>query len=360
MSVIRISSTTWTRDSHDLFDYETRHVITSEVVLRETSKVLRQGTEVRGVLDTEEIPAEPRSDYLVKVAERQGSFYVLPPDRSSGNATPASKRLWLVVSDLPQRNHHVMEGDIIKLGRFKLRVRQVVPSAVDGGVVPQLNLDDTELLTVEDQEQLHSTPCRICLLEGAGAPDDPLVSPCKCKGSIRYVHLACLRHWINGRLNFEGSGSYFYKQLPCELCHEAYPAYLVEGADQRRTPLVQVPHTEPPFVVLENSVRESQSAQRGLHVISLAEQKVLKLGRGHESDVRIADVSISRCHATMRFHRGAFVLEDHASKFGTLVAMRKTRPIDSNTLTVQCGRTVLRLQQDAALAASEGEPQREE
>ena len=30
---------------------------------------------------------------------------------------------------------------------------------------------------------------------------------------------------------------------------------------------------------------------RGLHVVSLAETKLLKLGRGHESNVRIADVS---------------------------------------------------------------------
>ena len=34
-------------------------------------------------------------------------------------------------------------------------------------------------------------------------------------------------------------------------------------------------------------------------MISLQEKKQLKLGRGHESDVRFADVSISRWHATI-------------------------------------------------------------
>merc|ERR1712137_946750 len=106
----------------------------------------------------------------------------------------------------------------------------------------------------------------------------------------------------------------------------------------------EVPRTQPPFIVLENMVRDSQQhASRGLHVISLAE-KVLKLGRGHESDVRIADVSISRCHATIRFHQGQFLLEDNTSKFGTLVAMKKPRQLQlTKPISIQIGRTVLSL-----------------
>jgi predicted component of type VI protein secretion system len=96
-------------------------------------------------------------------------------------------------------------------------------------------------------------------------------------------------------------------------------------------------------------VRDSQQhTSRGLHVISLAE-KVLKLGRGHESDVRIADVSISRCHATIRFHRGQFLLEDNNSKFGTLVALKKPRPLEAGTpISIQMGRTVVSLTMQAA------------
>ena len=74
---------------------------------------------------------------------------------------------------------------------------------------------------------------------------------------------------------------------------------------------------------------------------------MLRLGRGHESDVRIADVSISRWHATVSFTEdGRFVIEDHNSKFGTLVAMRKPRLVDltkdATPLTVQAGRTVFK------------------
>lgn len=36
--------------------------------------------------------------------------------------------------------------------------------------------------------------CRICL--APGSPDEPLFHPCKCRGSIRYVHQDCLFEWI--------------------------------------------------------------------------------------------------------------------------------------------------------------------
>lgn len=70
---------------------------------------------------------------------------------------------------------------------------------------------------------LNGRSCRICLLEGS-SEDDPLIRPggwpwmattdrwtdrsygsygeigllrpCQCKGSIEYVHLGCLRHWV--------------------------------------------------------------------------------------------------------------------------------------------------------------------
>jgi len=51
------------------------------------------------------------------------------------------------------------------------------------------------------------------------------------------------------------------------------------------------------------------------------DKKVFKLGRGHESDVRVSDISVSRCHALVKYNEdnGRFYLEDNLSKFGTLV-----------------------------------------
>lgn len=338
--VLHAVSTTWARDSHDLFDYEARHVDTKTFRITAPAQFTRNGTDVQVHGESARLPAG--GDYLLRVAPRDAGFVVAPAERS---VHPGPRKLWLVVRDLQAQGHALAEGEVFKLGRFKLRVRQMVPGPQSECVQPELQLDDTEAAGTEGEvEDLSQMPCRICLLEGS-TDDDPLICSCNCNGSIRYVHLGCLRHWIKGRLNLSdmSNGTYFYKQLTCELCHAAYPAYVHVGG--ARVPLVPVPKTQPPFIVLENLVRDSQHhSNRGLHVISLAEKKLLKLGRGHESDVRIADVSISRCHATIRFKDGAFLLEDHSSKFGTLVVIKKPRPIEVGTsMSVQIGRTVLQM-----------------
>ena len=52
--------------------------------------------------------------------------------------------------------------------------------------------------------------CRICLED-----NDELIKPCKCNGTIAYVHKACLETWINA------SGSNH-----CEICNDVYlPPY---------------------------------------------------------------------------------------------------------------------------------------
>jgi len=341
-SSVQVVSSTWARDSHDLFDFEAHQLHTQTFSIQRSMVFFRNGTEVSPMGEREAPP--PGGDPILRLVQRDGSFWV---DRAQ--PSNSSKKLWLVVRELQTNGHRLAEGDVMKLGRFKFRVRQLVASTC-GGQQPELRLDESGVVHTANEKDpntgadLSSTLCRICLLEGPGE-DDPLFTPCQCKGSIEYVHLGCLRHWIKGRLNLSDApgGSYFYRPLACELCKAVYPTYVQHGQD--RSPLVEVPWTQPPFIVLENMVRDSQQhATRGLHVISLAAEKVLKLGRGHESDVRIADVSISRCHATIRFQRGHFLLEDNNSKFGTLVAMKKPRLLEpSSPISIQMGRTVLRL-----------------
>ena len=40
--------------------------------------------------------------------------------------------------------------------------------------------------------------CRFCL-DDTETPDNPLISPCACAGSVRYVHHLCLRRWTAAR-----------------------------------------------------------------------------------------------------------------------------------------------------------------
>uniref|UniRef100_A0AC34QMP9 RING-CH-type domain-containing protein n=1 Tax=Panagrolaimus sp. JU765 TaxID=591449 RepID=A0AC34QMP9_9BILA len=53
--------------------------------------------------------------------------------------------------------------------------------------------------------------CRICH-SGANQRSDPLVSPCRCNGTMQFVHLGCLTHWL------EVSSEKFWPTNECELC----------------------------------------------------------------------------------------------------------------------------------------------
>ncbi|XP_055886986.1 E3 ubiquitin-protein ligase MARCHF2-like isoform X2 [Biomphalaria glabrata] len=55
--------------------------------------------------------------------------------------------------------------------------------------------------------------CRICQVSG---DSDNLVSPCKCSGSLKYVHYSCLLKWI------EYSSRRTRGEPMCELCHFVY------------------------------------------------------------------------------------------------------------------------------------------
>lgn len=66
------------------------------------------------------------------------------------------------------------------------------------------------------------------------------------------------------------------------------------------------------------------------------------MGRGHESDLRINDISVSRLHAMIKYKDGKFLLEDNVSKFGTLVLISKRTPLSPGfNKAVQIGRTVI-------------------
>eukprot|EP00916_Digyalum_oweni_P006447 GHVL01011059.1.p1 GENE.GHVL01011059.1~~GHVL01011059.1.p1 ORF type:complete len:518 (+),score=107.68 GHVL01011059.1:182-1735(+) len=337
-----VKTTTWARDSHDLFDYEARHVVNKELDVQTSSKLCRVESDVQCIPEYEPVPQSAEPLMKVQICEKDGRCQVTPPDRV-GSAK--SRHLWLIVKELKVPGHKLVEGDMIKLGRFRLRIRQICNSGQSS--VPELDNDDNAELSIclkdegMTEERIAVTPCRICLQDGQVEEDDPLIAPCSCKGSIGWVHLNCLRRWIDGRRSKDQGTtphSFYYAPLQCELCKKTYPIAI--KVDGHKFALLRVPEVVAPFIVLENT-----TVSRGLHILSMSEKKSLKLGRGHESDVRISDVSISRTHATIRYSDDNFILEDHGSKFGTLVSLRKQQSLDEwkGSLALQIGRTTVQV-----------------
>lgn len=52
----------------------------------------------------------------------------------------------------------------------------------------------------------------------------------------------------------------------------------------------------------------------------MRERDFIRVGRGHDADIRVTDISVSRFHARInRDENGHFYVEDNKSKFGTLI-----------------------------------------
>jgi E3 ubiquitin-protein ligase DOA10 len=55
--------------------------------------------------------------------------------------------------------------------------------------------------------------------------ENPLISPCRCSGSLKFIHLECLRTWLSRKENVKTNPcvtSYSWRAFHCELCKSEY------------------------------------------------------------------------------------------------------------------------------------------
>lgn len=82
-------------------------------------------------------------------------------------------------------------------------MEDIIPQPVESAT------DNLQEDPVEENEEYgafgETDHCRIC--RGEGTIEEPLFYPCKCNGSIRYVHQACLMQWLSHS-----------QKKHCELC----------------------------------------------------------------------------------------------------------------------------------------------
>ena len=105
------------------------------------------------------------------------------------------------------------------------------------------------------------------------------------------------------------------------------------------------------FILLE-TINKDKTATRTIYIIMPTPDKsLLRLGRGHEADVRISDISVSRLHAQIKCSPDGYFLEDNHAKFGTLYYHPEAVQLENDPLrTFQVGRTVISVVQKPANA----------
>lgn len=136
---------------------------------------------------------------------------------------------------------------------------------------------------------------------------------------MQYIHVDCLREWLNGKklvYNGERVKSFFWKALECELCKTPFE-------NKMKGKLFQIMDFERPtseYMIME-SVKSAPA--KVIHVFFLSKSNEFKIGRSVDTDMKIADISVSRLHSYIRIKNGKLIIEDNGSKFGTLVKIRE-------------------------------------
>lgn len=113
------------------------------------------------------------------------------------------------------------------------------------------------------------------------------------------------------------------------------------------------------YMILEslNQVKDGNN-YKSIHVITLDINQRIMMGRGHEADVRINDISVSRMHGTITLDASNnILLRDLGSKFGTLALIQENFLCSNKKVCLQIGRSYMEVKcypmSDILLAQSE-------
>jgi len=104
--------------------------------------------------------------------------------------------------------------------------------------------------------------------------------------------------------------------------------------------MITIERPDRPYLILEGiNERKESKEERCMHVISPTEGTSVKIGRGHQCEIRLQDISVSRQHSEIKYSNGEFYLNDQDSKFGTLVRIDKNIVLDGK-VKLQIGRSI--------------------
>ena len=204
--------------------------------------------------------------------------------------------------------------------------------------------DDKEIIKIKKQKEI----CRICYGEEEDEKDDPLVQPCQCSGSLKYIHLKCLKHWINTRSctkiqSNEYCTVFLFKEVECEICKNKLPDLINHNGIYHS--LLDFENEYKDYLLLETLTLD-ECNNKFLYVISLEKSMEMKVGRGTSSSILLSDVSISRTHCLFIVKGKNVYIKDNNSKFGTLLLIQSPtiKMTENLPLFLQIGRTFLTLE----------------
>ena len=116
------------------------------------------------------------------------------------------------------------EGEIHNFNR--IGNRDPNEAATDLSFLQKRNAQTLEAQGLAGGKNKHEEiQCRICLSPEEDPIDNPIINPCQCIGSVKYIHLECIREWLEGKKHKKETpyvNSYIWRGLECEICKAFY------------------------------------------------------------------------------------------------------------------------------------------
>lgn len=343
---VNIQSYYWNKESNTLFDYdslESNHQdsfqINSDGILAKSGRIIK-------FLSTIQEKETHKKDWTQFLDFKYGNDAVSITEIKNN-----TDRMYISISHTFQskkgfRGIRLKEGDSLKFGKIpfnckEIKIRSTETSenifnkskdksvgdsikdnkidnpALDSEMIRETN-SNMNLMLSQNKFMKHAKNglCRICLSEEEN-DDNPLIAPCKCSGTMKYIHIDCLKNWLKSKISVKSTAhmiSYSFKQLMCELC--LTPVQMKFKFKGKMHDLINMESPNCTYIILEQDSKEDTN--RLFCLIMFKKKEKLIIGRSNDVDVRLADISISRHHSNLYYTSNGIYLEDNNSKFGSL------------------------------------------
>ena len=407
-----ITSNVWLKKTDDLFDFESENILTKNYSFTQDDKenyiiAYKENDfdEYNDILSTRNLKEKLYKNNTTKIIavliynistlnfsivnsfKRKKMENLFKPDNC--------ERMWSVI---PRDEYSLIkEGDIIKLGRLRLKFDKIVFNKtqtdkveksenflcsrvnntinamlttsinikeIDDFNLSQNNIKDNasedlnNLILIRNNyylddnitkrgEPLEKIYCRLCYQEESNILD-PLLSPCKCSGSMKYIHYSCLKKSIKQKIQIrkeENCDLYFFKSYCCEICLESYPKYITYKTniynlvDIDTSRYIDYILTSIIYYSENNNSNKKQLSYLGYLIFKIDEQCELKIGRNQNNHIVLKDISISRNHCILKRENNHLKIKDVKSKFGTLLYIKNIKKIEiDNPLQLISGK----------------------
>ena len=270
-----ITSHIWLKNTDDLFDFESDNKLTKFYSINKEDKenyiisFKENFEEGNDIISADELKQKLSQNLTTKIISvliynnSTSSFSLINSFKRKNRDylfTPKDcERIWTVIGQ--DEYSIIKEGDIIKLGRLRLKFDKInfskngknennnlITSRASNTMINTMHMTSSNDLFIninnnfseeitknnlfieneKDKESTEKIYCRLCYQEESTILD-PLLCPCKCKGSMKYIHFSCLKKSIMQKIQIKNEkyfDLYFFKSYNCEICLETYPKYI--------------------------------------------------------------------------------------------------------------------------------------